>query len=158
MWVAKFRVWCDTHNIKYHQLEDFGDYIRVMGNENISTPKLRLGNLEAKRDWGHAKDYVKAMWLMLQEDKPDDYVIATGSTHSVEDFIIAAFSQIGVYDIKPFIVQDPEFMRPAEVDFLLGDASKAFSKLGWEPEIEMWDMAGMMVENDIRQANDRKKL
>src|SRR6476659_2806549 len=94
--------------------------------------ELPLGNLEATRDWGHARDYVVAMWLMLQQEAPDDYVVATGRAHSVEDLVAAAFECIGL-DWREHVVQDPAFMRPAEVDLLIGDAGKARRVLGWEP-------------------------
>jgi GDPmannose 4,6-dehydratase len=110
--------------------------------------ELRLGNLDAKRDWGYAGDYVRAMWLMLQEDEPDDFVIATGETHSVEELVQVAFSYLDL-DWREFVVQDPRFMRPAEVDLLIGDASKAREKLGWEPEVSFEDLIRMMVDADL---------
>ncbi|TET93937.1 MAG: GDP-mannose 4,6-dehydratase [Candidatus Zixiibacteriota bacterium] len=112
--------------------------------------KLALGNLDAKRDWGYAGDYVKAMWLMLQQDEPDDYVIATGHTHSVEDFVKTAFSHVDL-DYKKYVVTDPRFVRPAEVDLLLGDASRAKKKLGWEPTVSFEQLAKMMVDADIKR-------
>src|SRR5690606_4280631 len=96
--------------------------------------ELRLGNLDAQRDWGYAGDYVRAMWLMLQQDKPDDYVVSTGRTHSVQRLCELAFEAAGL-DWREYVVVDPQFMRPAEVDLLVGDASKAREKLGWEPEV-----------------------
>lgn len=112
--------------------------------------KLALGNLDAKRDWGFAGDYVKAMWLMLQQDEPDDYVIATGQTHSVEDFVKTAFGHVDL-DYKKHVVTDPRFVRPAEVDLLLGDASYANKKLGWEPTVTFEELAKMMVDADIKR-------
>lgn len=112
--------------------------------------KLALGNLDAKRDWGYAGDYVKAMWLMLQQDEPDDYVIATGQTHSVENFVKTAFSHVDL-DYKKYVVTDPRFVRPAEVDLLLGDASRAKKKLGWEPTVSFEQLAKMMVDADIKR-------
>src|ERR671915_296152 len=97
--------------------------------------KLYMGNLDARRDWGYAKDYVEAMWLMLQADEPDDYVIATGETHSVQDFLEEAFTYVGL-DWKPYVEIDPRYYRPAEVDLLLGDATKARTILGWEPKVD----------------------
>lgn len=94
-----------------------------------------MGNLDAKRDWGYAGDYVKAMWLMLQEDEPDDYVIATGETHTIEELVERAFAEVGISDWKKYVRQDPKFFRPAEVDLLIGDATKAREKLGWKPEV-----------------------
>ncbi|MEE9435725.1 MAG: GDP-mannose 4,6-dehydratase, partial [Candidatus Adiutricales bacterium] len=111
---------------------------------------LSLGNLDSKRDWGYAGDYVKAMWLMLQMDQPSDYVVATGRDHSVRDCCEAAFSYLDL-DYKDFVVTDPQYMRPAEVDHLLGDASKARKELGWEPEISFEEMIGMMVEADLER-------
>ncbi len=96
--------------------------------------ELRLGNLDARRDWGFAGDYVRAMWMMMQRDKPDDYVVATGETHSVEQFLDVAFGHLDM-DWKEFVVQDERFMRPAEVDLLVGDPSKAGHDLGWEPAV-----------------------
>jgi GDPmannose 4,6-dehydratase len=110
---------------------------------------IELGNLDAKRDWGYAGDYVRGMWLMLQQDKPDDYVLATGHAHTVEDFVKYAFQAIGIDDWKPYVRQNPAFMRPAEVDILLGDASKAKRVLGWEPEVDFAGLVKLMVEYDL---------
>lgn len=108
-----------------------------------------LGNLDAKRDWGFAGDYVQAMWLMLQQEKPDDYVIATGQNHSVEDFVKTAFEAIGINNWKKYIKVSKEFIRPAEVDFLIGDATKAKNVLGWHPKVTFNDLVKMMVDVDI---------
>jgi GDPmannose 4,6-dehydratase len=113
--------------------------------------ELVLGNLDAKRDWGYAGDYVEAMWLMLQQDEPDDYVVATGETHSIRDLLDEAFAVIGVDDWSRYVKQDPRFMRPAEVDLLIGDATKARTKLGWEPKVSFSDLVRMMVENDLAE-------
>jgi GDPmannose 4,6-dehydratase len=110
--------------------------------------ELRIGNLDAQRDWGYAGDYVQAMWMMLQQDTPDDYVIATGKTHSVERLLEVAFSSVDL-DWKNFAVQDERFMRPAEVDLLVGDASKAREKLGWEPAVSFEALVQLMVEADL---------
>jgi GDPmannose 4,6-dehydratase len=110
--------------------------------------KLYLGNLDAKRDWGYAKEYVEAMWLMLQQDKPDDYVIATGETHSVTEFLEAAFGYAGL-DWRKHVVHDPRYLRPAEVDVLLGDYSKARQKLGWKPKTTFKELVQLMVDADI---------
>lgn len=116
--------------------------------------KLRMGNTDACRDWGFAGDYVKAMWMMLQHEAPDDYVIATGKAHSVQDFIELAFARAGL-DWRKHVVQDPLFMRPAEVDHLLGDSAKAEQKLGWKPETSFEELVNMMVDADIqRQAQN----
>jgi GDPmannose 4,6-dehydratase len=111
--------------------------------------KLIVGNLDAHRDWGYAGDYVEAMWLMLQQKEPDDYVIATGISHSVKDLIQAAFERLGL-DWQEHVEQDPKFLRPAEVDFLLGDATKAKSKLGWQPKVNFEGLVKMMVDEDYR--------
>lgn len=112
--------------------------------------ELRLGNLEAKRDWGYAPEYVEAMWLMLQHDKPDDYVIATGETHSVKEFVEEAFSHVGL-DWQDYVVVDPSFYRPAEVEFLMGDPSKAKEKLGWQAKTTFKELVRLMVEADIER-------
>jgi GDPmannose 4,6-dehydratase len=110
--------------------------------------EIRLGNLDAKRDWGFAGDYVEAMWLMLQQEEPDDFVICTGETHSVREFCEVAFSHAGL-NWEDHVVIDPAFMRPAEVDLLVGDATKAADKLGWKPATSFHDLVSMMVDADI---------
>lgn len=113
---------------------------------------LELGNIDAKRDWGFSGDYVEAMWLMLQQNKPEDYVIATGETHSVEEFITLAFKEIGVDDWKKYVKYDsPKHLRPAEVDYLIGDYSKAKKELKWEPKTSFPDLVSMMVKADIER-------
>ncbi len=114
--------------------------------------KIQLGNLDAKRDWGFAGDYVEAMWLMLQQPAPDDYVIATGETHSVREFLEEAFGIVGL-DWQKYVEIDQKYFRPAEVDLLIGDSSKAKEKLGWEPKVKFKDLVKMMVEADIKNAN-----
>ncbi len=109
--------------------------------------KLHLGNLDAKRDWGYAKDYVEAMWLMLQQDEPEDFVIATGETHSVQEFLELAFKQVEL-PWQKYVEMDPRYLRPSEVDLLLGDASKAKEKLGWEPRTSFEELVRIMVESD----------
>jgi GDPmannose 4,6-dehydratase len=118
--------------------------------------ELRLGNLQAKRDWGFAGDYVRAMWLMLQQDEPDDYVIGTGQTHSVEEFVRIAFDHLGL-DWRRHVVIDPQFYRPAEVDLLLGNPSKARLKLGWEPEVSFEQLVTLMVDSDLAQLSHSVK-
>jgi len=113
--------------------------------------KITLGNLDSYRDWGYSPDYCEAMWLMLQQDKADDYVIATGETHSIRDFLDVAFQEIGIIDWAKYVGQDPRFMRPAEVDVLRGDSSKALSDLGWKPKTSFRELVKKMVENDIRR-------
>jgi len=110
---------------------------------------LTLGNLEAKRDWGFAKDYVEAMWLMLQQDKPDDYVIATGETHSVEEFCQLTFERLGL-DYKKYVKIDPKFFRPTEVDILIGDPSKAKKQLKWTPRTSFKELVNLMVDSDLK--------
>jgi GDPmannose 4,6-dehydratase len=112
------------------------------------TDKVALGNLDSKRDWGFAGDYVRAMWLMLQQDKPDDYVVGTGETHSVQELCEVAFSHVGL-NWRDYVVQDPRFMRPAEVDLLVADPSKAHRVLGWKPEVSFEQLIGMMVDADL---------
>jgi GDPmannose 4,6-dehydratase len=109
---------------------------------------VALGNLDAERDWGYAKDYVEAMWLMLQQDEPDDYVIATGKTHSVRELVDVAFGHVGL-DPEPHVRIDPRFLRPAEVEHLIGDASKAREQLGWEPRTRFEEMIRLMVDSDL---------
>ena len=114
--------------------------------------ELRMGNLDAKRDWGFAGDYVRAMWMMLQQDVADDYVVASGRTHSVRDFLQIAFSHVGL-NYEDYVVIDPEFIRPAEVELLLGDPAKAKAKLGWQPQVSFEQLVTMMVDADM----DRQK-
>lgn len=115
--------------------------------------ELRLGNLDSRRDWGFAGDYVKAMWRMLQNERPVDYVIATSETHSVEQFLELAFGHVGL-DWHDYVVQDPRYMRPAEVDLLVGDASKAGRELGWEPVVTFPELVHMMVDADLKMLED----
>lgn len=110
---------------------------------------IELGDLWPKRDWGYAGDYVKGMWLMLQQETPDDYVLATGETHSIEEFLDLAFSHIGISNWKPYVVQKSLFMRPAEVDLLLGDPTKAETKLGWKREVDFPGLVKLMIEHDL---------
>ena len=112
--------------------------------------KVILGNLDTKRDWGYAPDYVEAMWLMLQQDEPRDYVIATGETHSLEELLVIAFSEIGITDWKKYVGQDERYMRPADVFYLAGDSSKAREELGWKPKTSFKEMVSRMVTNDIK--------
>jgi GDPmannose 4,6-dehydratase len=112
--------------------------------------ELRLGNLDARRDWGFAGDYVRAMWMMLQQDEPDDYVIGTGETHSVREFCELAFGAVGL-NYEDYVVVDPKFYRPAEVDLLISDPSKAREKLGWQPQVSFRELVEMMVEADLKR-------
>src|SRR5260221_10804133 len=118
--------------------------------------ELRLGNLDAKRDWGFAGDYVEAMWLMLQQERPDDYVVATGETHSVREFLDLVFDRLKL-DPKRYVDFDPRFRRPAEVDILIGDYSKAKRVLGWEPRVRFKELVAMMVDSDLELAEREKR-
>lgn len=119
----------------------------VLGIED----KIHLGNLDAKRDWGYAPDYVEAMWLMLQQDEPDDYVVATGKVHSIRDFLNLAFNEVGIDDWSNYVVTAQNLMRPAEVDYLRGNSNKAKEKLGWTPKHDLKDIIKIMLENDIKR-------
>ena len=118
--------------------------------------KLYLGNLDSKRDWGYAKEYVEAMWLMLQQDQPDDYVIATNETHSVKEFLEVAFAHVGL-DWKKYVEIDAKYFRPAEVDLLIGDYSKAKKKLGWEPKTKFEALTKLMVDEDVRRLKEHRE-
>jgi GDPmannose 4,6-dehydratase len=112
---------------------------------------LTMGNLDAKRDWGFAGDYVEAMWLMLQQDQADDYVVATGETHSIRELLDVAFHRVGIDDWSPLVLQDPRFMRPAEVELLIGDPDKARRVLGWKPKVGFEQLVEMMVDSDVAE-------
>jgi GDPmannose 4,6-dehydratase len=116
--------------------------------------ELRLGNLDAKRDWGYARDYVEAMWLMLQQPEGDDYVIATGETHTVREVVEIAFDRVGL-DWEKYVVLDEKFLRPAEVDLLIGDPTKAKEKLGWEPQTSFEELISLMVDADMKRLAPR---
>jgi GDPmannose 4,6-dehydratase len=118
--------------------------------------KLYLGNLDAKRDWGYAREYVEAMWLMLQQERPDDYVVATGETHSIREFLDVAFGHVGL-DWSRHVEIDPRYYRPAEVDLLIGDASKARRQLGWEPRTRFIDLVKLMVDSDVQRLKDHRE-
>lgn len=122
----------------------------VKSGHDPEFPKLRLGNLEAYRDWGYAGDYVEAMWMMLQQESPDDYVICTGKTHTIREFLDVAFKHAGIDNWSEHVVQDPEFYRPAEVDYLRGCNEKAANTLGWTPKHSFEDLVKLMVEHDIQ--------
>ena len=124
-----------------------GDFVK--SGRDPEFPKLRLGNLEAYRDWGYAGDYVEAMWMMLQQESPDDYVICTGETHTIREFLDVAFKHVGIDDWSGYVVQDPEFYRPAEVDYLRGCNDKAVNKLGWTPKHSFEDLVRLMVDHDV---------
>jgi GDPmannose 4,6-dehydratase len=118
--------------------------------------ELRLGNLEARRDWGFAGDYVEAMWMMLQQDHPDDYVVATGETHSVREFCELAFGYVDL-DYRDYVVQDERFMRPAEVDLLIGDSTRARKALGWRPKTNFQELVQMMVDADLQLLKEQNQ-
>ena len=140
-WIAEFIKWERSQgNAK---LSFMKDYIICNGN---TFPKLRLGNLEAYRDWGYAGDYVEAMWLMLQQESGDDYVVCTGETHTISEFLIIAFYEAALQDYSNYIVIDPSFYRPSEVDYLKGDFSKAKTKLGWQPKYNLEGLVKLMLD------------
>ena len=120
--------------------------------------KISLGNLDSQRDWGYAGDFVEAMWLILQQDEPDDYVIATGETHTIGEFLDLAFTCAGIDDWAPYGEQDPRFMRPAEVDLLLGDPTKAKTKLGWQPKVSFPELVERMYANDLAEETHRARV
>jgi len=142
LWIKSFLRWCRSNNLSPIELESKDD--KLVYN-NLIYDKLRLGNLKAERDWGHAKDYVKAMWLMLQQDKSDDYVISSDQTHSIDFFLSLAFNKIGIKDYKKYIYIDPKFCRPAEVDYLCGRSDKARKELGWLPLLSFEDLVAEML-------------
>lgn len=156
-WIGEFAKWKTAIDSQYHDYTFDPNFLlkrsplSLGGSGNITDkfPKLRLGNLEAFRDWGYAGDYVEAMWMMLQQDIPDDYVICTGETHSIREFLDVAFNQIGIKDWSEYVIQDPEFYRPAEVDYLLGDNTKATNKLGWKPKTSFEELVSMMLQHDL---------
>ncbi|HSW80962.1 MAG TPA: GDP-mannose 4,6-dehydratase [Candidatus Saccharimonas sp.] len=120
--------------------------------------ELVLGNLDAKRDWGFAGDYVEGMWLMLQQDKPDDYVLATGETHSIRELLDVAFKAVDIDDWEPYVKYDKVFERPAEVDLLIGDSTKAQTQLGWKPKVGFEELIKMMVESDLKIEERNKRI
>jgi len=144
-WIVDFKFWMQENSLNFEDLHEDGDYIygKIL-RQNIA--KLRLGNIDSYRDWGYAGDYVEAMWLMLQQDSPDDYVICTGNTYSIRQFLEKAFGYIGTQDWEKFIVIDQEFYRPAEVDYLRGDNSKAKKKLGWNPKYNLDMLVSLMID------------
>ena len=119
--------------------------------------EITMGNIDSSRDWGYAGDYVEAMWMMLQQNEPDDYVIATGETHTIRELLDVSFRLAGIDDWAPYVKQDPRFYRPAEVDLLIGDASKAHAKLGWKPKVSFEELVKMMYEHDLAEESAKKE-
>ena len=147
-WIGEFLNWKKDNNVLFKETEI---YVTVTDKENLTFPKLRLGNLDAHRDWGHAKDYVRAMWLMMQQTTPEDYVICTGVTYTIREFLDVSFKYVGINNWEDYIFIDPEFYRPAEVDYLRGKAQKAYNNLGWKPEISFRDLVHEMVDYDVQR-------
>jgi len=143
-WIADFTHWKNSYANPILFFSD--DYISI---NNDKFPKLRLGNLEAYRDWGYAGDYVEAMWLMLQKDIPEDYVICTGETHTIAEFLNIAFYSAGITDYRNLYVIDEKFYRPSEVDYLRGDCSKAKNKLGWQPKTNLEGLVKLMLDDKL---------
>jgi len=154
-WLAAFAKWAFDQGLDLDSRHFFFDDDHIHSRRS-EFPKLRLGNLHAFRDWGHAEDYVKAMWLMLQQDEPDDYVIATGETHSVHDFLVHAFEYFEIDNYSEFVVIDPEFYRPAEVEYLKGEPSKARKTLGWNPEVSFENLVQRMLESDLDAEEEKE--
>lgn len=160
-WLAEYKNWLNQEflTIKPLTTPDGKDFNNWIEGDGIATkgpkmfPKLRLGNINTFRDWGHAEDYVKAMWLMLQQKEPDDYVIATGETHTVEDFLVEAFKVAGIDDARKYVVIDEKLFRPTEVNYLCGNATKAKEVLGWEPTISFKELVKRMVINEGNMGN-----
>ena len=142
LWIKDFFQWCRKNNITPVEVKSDDENLVF---KDLSYPKLRLGNLKAKRDWGHAKDYVKAMYLMLQQKEPDDYLISSDTTNSIEDFLSIAFNHVGIKDYSDYIYIDPKFYRPAEVDYLCGKSTKAREELGWKPLMSLNDLVVDML-------------
>ena len=154
-WIGDFIYWLSSNglDLKTSEFDMTGDYISATG---CRFPKLRLGNIDAYRDWGHAEDYVYAMWLMLQQENPDDFVVATGEACSVRNFLSEAFEYADIGNYEDFIVIDPKFYRPSEVEFLRGDPYKAEEMLGWSRRVTFKDLVHRMVESDIHDAQEKK--
>jgi GDPmannose 4,6-dehydratase len=147
-WIVDFKFWVQENGLDTEDIRCEGDHIygKILG-QNI--PKLRLGNLDAFRDWGYAGDYVEAMWLMLQQEKPDDYVICTGKTYTIRDFLQKVFNYVGFDSWEEYVVIDPQLYRPAEVDYLKGNNKKAISKLGWKPKYDLDQLVSLMIDCGI---------
>ena len=154
-WIGEFAAFKKNIKLEFALKDTESDEDNIIfrsteNNEELTRfPKLRLGNLEAFRDWGYAGDYVEAMWMMLQQSVADDYVICTGETHTIREFLDVAFKLVGIPDWTKLVVQDPKFYRPAEVDYLRGDASKAKTKLGWTPKASFEELVNIMISHDV---------
>jgi len=152
-WIGDYVKWAGDQGLdaseEQHFTFDEGEDGEHIGTRREIFPKLRLGNLKAFRDWGYAGDYVEAMWKMLQQSLPDDYVICTGKTYTIEEFLDAAFGYIGIEDWSKYVVVDPKFYRPAEVDYLRGCADKANDVLGWKPKNDLVGLVNIMMESDL---------
>lgn len=149
-WIVDFKIWMQDNDLTENDLKRYKDNNYIHGRSLLQIiPKLRLGNLDAYRDWGYAGDYVEAMWMMLQQETPDDYVICTGNTYTIKDFLNIAFKYIGISDWSNYVVVDPEFYRPAEVDFLRGNNNKAVTKLGWKPKYNLDMLVSLMIDCGI---------
>lgn len=149
-WIGDFHHWCEANETNFDKVKDCNKTDCLL-SEDACFPKLRLGNLEAFRDWGYAGDYVEAMWLMLQQEIPEDYVICTGETHTIREFLDVAFAAVGVNDWSKYVVIDPQFYRPAEVDYLRGRNHKAVNKLGWRPRHSFKELVELMVQHDLNE-------
>lgn len=154
-WIGEFYNW--TKGCKPAIPSNVEGWDFIHSDWGARFPKLRLGNIDACRDWGHAEDYVYAMWLMLQQEKPDDYVIATGETHSIRDFLQVAFNEIGIFNYEDYIVIDPKFYRPAEVEYLCGRADKAYAKLEWKSKVSFEQLVKRMVWSDINAEEETRQ-
>lgn len=152
LWIGGYLKWKKEHGLEDGGIADsnINDTLYSVSDPTIAYPKLRLGNLEAFRDWGYAGDYVEAMWMMLQQEEPDDYVICTGETHTIREFLDVAFIHAGLTDWDKFVVIDPEFYRPAEVDYLRGESAKAQIKLKWKPKTSFEQLVKLMVDHDTK--------
>jgi len=148
-WIVDFVNWLEINDFKTDYLCCVDTTIHGLNDQTF--PKLRLGNLDSQRDWGYAGDYVEAMWLMLQQDKPDDYVICTGATYTIRDFLDKSFHYAGINNWNNYVYIDPEFYRPAEVDYLKGDATKAQAKLGWIPKYDLDKLIALMIDSKINE-------
>lgn len=152
-WIADFYSWMNIKGLTTDYFIYDVDEIYVGGrtslDQGLQFPKLRLGNLDAYRDWGYAKDYMDAVYTILQQDTPDDYVIATGETHSVRDFLKEAFNELSIHNYMDYVVIDPKYYRPSEVDYLCGSPKKAMEKLNWSPKVAFKDLVKKMVWSDI---------